>query len=141
MKKAPILIISFIVLLLISAALYVLGTGQSGTRTTPSTSPNTYQPAQPEQQPTEQKATNNDIDIRNFAFAPGNLTVRKGTTVKWTNYDMAAHTVTEGDGKTGPSSPVLNQNQSYSFTYDQAGTYAYKCSIHPNMTGTVIVTE
>jgi plastocyanin len=81
------------------------------------------------------------VDIKNFAFSPANLTVKKGTTVKWTNYDDMAHTVVENDNKTGPGSSLLAKNQTYSFTYNEVGTFAYKCSVHPNMTGTVTVTE
>lgn len=81
------------------------------------------------------------VAIQNFAFSPGSITVKKGTQVTWTNQDSVAHTVTENDGKNGPSAPPLNQGQSYSFTFNQTGTFHYHCSIHPDMTGTVTVTD
>jgi len=86
------------------------------------------------------KATNT-VTIQNFAFSPASITIKKGTTVTWTNKDSATHTVTESDSSTGPDSGDLANGKSYSFTYNQTGTFSYHCSIHPNMTGTVKVTE
>lgn len=83
----------------------------------------------------------NAVTIQNFAFTPASITVKKGTTVTWTNKDSAAHTVTENDGKDGPASSDVNSGQTYSFTYNSVGTFQYHCSIHPSMTGTVTVTE
>jgi len=83
----------------------------------------------------------NAVNITNFAFSPSNITVKKGTAVTWTNKDSVAHTVTENDGQDGPKSSNLDQNQTYSFTYNTVGTFKYHCSIHPDMTGSVTVTE
>lgn len=82
-----------------------------------------------------------EVSIVNMAFAPSNVTVKKGSMVKWTNNDSVAHTVTESDTKNGPDSGTLNKGDTYSFTYSAVGTYSYKCDFHPNMTGTVTVTE
>lgn len=81
------------------------------------------------------------VTIQNFSFSPASITVKKGTTVTWTNQDSTAHTITETDGQTGPKSSNLAQGQSYAFTFNSTGTFHYDCSIHPNMTGTVTVTE
>jgi plastocyanin len=86
-------------------------------------------------------AATNSVVIENFAFSPADITVKKGTTVSWTNKDSATHTVTENDGKTGPDSGNLATGKSYSFTYNTVGTFKYHCAIHPNMVGTVTVTE
>jgi plastocyanin len=83
----------------------------------------------------------NKVTIEDFAFNSANITVKKGATVTWTNQDSAAHTVTETDSQAGPKSDNLRPGQSYSFTFKAAGTYKYHCLIHPNMTGTVTVTE
>ena len=83
----------------------------------------------------------NAVSIKDFAFSPRQLTVKKGTTVTWTNTDSAAHTVTETDGQDGPDSKSLASGASYSFTFATAGTFKYLCSIHPSMTATVVVTE
>lgn len=79
------------------------------------------------------------VSIKNFAFSPVNISVKAGTKVTWTNNDSATHTVTETDGKTGPSSDNLSNGDSYSFTFTKPGIYHYDCAIHPNMTGTVTV--
>jgi plastocyanin len=81
------------------------------------------------------------VTIQNFAFSPSSITVKKGTTVTWTNKDSAGHTVTETDSKSGPTSGTLMNGQSYHFTFSTVGTFHYKCNIHPSMTGTVTVTE
>ncbi len=83
----------------------------------------------------------NKVTISNFAFSPSAITVKKGTTVTWTNQDSVAHNVNETDGKDGPKSNDLNTGQSYSFTFNTAGTFNYHCSIHPDMIGKVLVTE
>lgn len=83
----------------------------------------------------------NSVSIADMSFKPAEISVKKGTKVTWTNNDGIAHTVTETDGKTGPSSPEMAPGSSYSFTYDEAGTFSYHCSIHPDMTGTVTVTQ
>jgi len=80
----------------------------------------------------------NAVDIRNFAFAPNDLTVRVGTTVTWTNRDGDAHTVVSTKGPL--HSNTLNTGDTYQFTFTKAGTYSYLCSIHPFMVGTVQVT-
>ena len=81
------------------------------------------------------------VTIQNFAFTPASISVKKGTTVTWTNKDSAGHTVTESDSQSGPTSGTLSNGQSYHFTFNTVGTFHYKCSIHPSMTGTVTVTE
>ncbi|HVS78726.1 MAG TPA: cupredoxin family copper-binding protein [Candidatus Saccharimonadales bacterium] len=82
----------------------------------------------------------NKVSIQNFAFSPASITVKKGTTVTWTNNDSTAHTVTADSGD-GPNSQLLSQGQSYSFTFNQTGTFSYHCSIHTYMTGMVTVTN
>jgi plastocyanin len=81
------------------------------------------------------------VTIENFAFNPANITVKKGTTVTWTNKDSSPHTVIETDGQTGPNSGDLATGKTFTFTYNTVGTFKYHCSIHSSMTGTVTVTE
>lgn len=88
-----------------------------------------------------QAQSTNMVTIKEMQFSPANISVKKGTTVTWTNQDSMAHTVTETDGKTGPDSGNLEKGQSYTFTFTSPGTYKYDCSIHTSMTGTVTVTE
>lgn len=82
-----------------------------------------------------------EVAIRNYAFSPGTLTVMPGTTVTWTNYDLAPHTVTEVSGPAPLSSPELARGQSWSYTFERPGTYRYYCAVHPSMLGTVVVPE
>ena len=81
----------------------------------------------------------NRVAIQGFQFRPQTLNVTVGTTVTWTNQDQQPHTATsrtEGRFDTG----TLQQGQSGSATFNEAGTFEYFCRIHPNMTGTVVVT-
>jgi len=75
------------------------------------------------------------IDIKGFAFNPSTITIKKGTTVIWTQQDSTLHTVTG----TGLKSGNLAKGQTFSHTFNDVGTFDYHCSIHPSMTGKVIV--
>ena|SRR5208337_970114 len=78
-----------------------------------------------------------DVKIDNFSFGPATLTVPAGTTVTWTNRDDIPHTVVSTDGVF--KSKVLDTDEKFSFTFSKPGTYPYFCSIHPKMTGKVVV--
>ncbi|MCL6524645.1 MAG: cupredoxin family copper-binding protein [Thermoflavifilum sp.] len=82
-------------------------------------------------------STGNTISIYGYAFSPASLTVTKGTTVKWTNNDPVTHTVTDDNGKF--DSGNLTSGKTYSYTFNDTGTYHYHCSIHTNMKGTITV--
>lgn len=77
------------------------------------------------------------VTIDNFTFSPAELTVAAGTTVTWTNADDIPHTVVSND-KVFRSKP-LDTDDHFSFTFTSPGDYPYFCSIHPHMTGKVIV--
>jgi plastocyanin len=78
------------------------------------------------------------ITIQNFAFNPATITVPVGTKVTWTNQDPATHTVTSDTGAF--DSKNLTTGQAFSFTFSQAGSFAYHCSIHTRMVATIVVT-
>ncbi len=78
------------------------------------------------------------VAIQDFAFSPQVLEIPVGTTVTWTNNDTSQHTATANDGSF--DSGVLAQGGTFSFTFDTPGTYDYICSLHPNMTGQIVVT-
>ena len=80
-----------------------------------------------------------EVKIDNFSFGPTALTVPVGTTVTWTNRDDIPHTVVSTDDPKAFKSKVLDTGEKFSFTFSKAGTYPYFCSIHPKMTGKVIV--
>jgi plastocyanin len=83
------------------------------------------------------------------AYSPNPIQVSVGTTVTWTNNDSQPHTVTSGsngqpDNKFNSSpnfTPLLNPGQTFSFTFTEAGEYPYFCTLHPNMVGTVSVSQ
>ena len=79
------------------------------------------------------------VSIASFAFGPATITVKPGTTVTWTQQDEDQHTVTANDGSF-TSSPLIT-GTTYTHTFTAPGTYAYHCSIHPFMHGTVVVTN
>jgi len=90
-------------------------------------------PANAQQSP----AKTAEVKIDNFSFGPAAATVAVGTTITWTNHDDIPHTVTSTDGVF--KSKVLDTDEKFSFTFDKPGTYPYFCTIHPKMTGKVVV--
>jgi plastocyanin len=82
-------------------------------------------------------ATNAEVKIDNFVFGPETITVPVGATVTWTNKDDIPHTSVSTEGVF--KSKVLDTNEKFSYTFDKAGTYPYYCTIHPKMTGKVVV--
>ncbi len=85
----------------------------------------------------QQKPEMTEVKIDNFSFGPADLMVPVGATVTWTNRDDIPHTVVSTDKVF--KSKVLDTDEKFSFTFSKAGTYPYFCSIHPKMTGKVIV--
>jgi len=78
-----------------------------------------------------------DVRLDNFSFGPATLTVAVGTTVTWTNRDDIPHTVVSSDGAF--KSKVLDTDEQFSYTFAKPGTFPYFCSIHPHMTGRIVV--
>jgi plastocyanin len=121
-------------------ALLLLVSGCASYATSQNQTKPSAQPAAPSSSPSQTgaaatQAKSNAIMIQNFAFSPSVLRVKKGTTVTWTNKDSAPHQI---------SSPTFNSaslstGQSFSFVFNEAGTFDYICSIHPSMKGQVIV--
>jgi amicyanin len=83
------------------------------------------------------RAADIEVKIDNFTFAPQQITVKAGDTVTWTNRDDIPHTVTSKT--TAFRSKALDTNDKFTFTFTTPGTYAYFCSLHPHMTGAVVV--
>lgn len=78
-----------------------------------------------------------EVEMKNFSFNPASVTIKKGGKVTWTNRDSANHTVV-GEGW---QSEPLGSGQTFEKTFGEAGTFDYHCSIHPSMTGKVVVVE
>ena len=85
----------------------------------------------------QQAAATPAVTIDNFSFGPPSLTVAVGTTVTWTNRDDIPHTVVSTDGAF--KSKAVDTDEKFSFKFAKPGTYSYFCSIHPKMTGKVVV--
>jgi plastocyanin len=77
------------------------------------------------------------VKIDNFSFGPQTLTVPVGTTVTWTNGDDIPHTTVSTDEVF--KSKAMDTDEKFSFKFTKAGTYSYYCSVHPKMTGKVVV--
>lgn len=143
-------ILIIIVILLVAAGgyfIYRANQGSNGAINYPttinktSTIPNTSNPASANNQQNppinQEENLNVAVSIKNFAFNPKTLTVKAGTVVAWTNNDSAPHQIKSSNF----NSAVLNNGQNFKFTFSAAGEYNYLCSIHPSMTGKIIVTK
>lgn len=98
-----------------------------------------YQGLEQEQQATP-AASARSVEAMGYKFSPADLTINVGDTVTWTNHDTAPHNIVITDGPEKFTSPTLQNGQTFSHTFTQAGKYSYYCSIHPDMKATVTVT-
>lgn len=81
------------------------------------------------------------VSIKDFAFDPTQVTVKRGTMVTWKNEDGVPHTVTgEPDGVMIDSGSIAPGDE-FAYTFEAPGEYLYHCSIHPDMKGKVVVEE
>jgi plastocyanin len=78
-----------------------------------------------------------DITIASFQFSPATMEIAVGETAQWINNDNAPHVIVADDNSF--QSPTLQAGESFNFTFVQAGTFNYHCSIHPSMKGTISV--
>jgi plastocyanin len=82
----------------------------------------------------------NTIEIKDFAFNPQTITVKSGDKITWTNRDEEPHTVVSVE-KQFKKSSALDTDQTFTITAGAPGTYTYFCSVHPKMTGTIVVVK
>lgn len=135
-------------LAVLSAIILISGCGsnkgsQNGATNNPPATSNmsTPTPVDPSQVPSSSQQSPTDvtsasaISIQGFAFSPATLTVKKGTTVTWTNNDSVIHTIKSASFNSGN----LAKGDTFKFTFDTAGTFDYSCGVHPSMTGKIIV--
>lgn len=80
-----------------------------------------------------------EVDIRVFAFQPETLTVAPGTAVTWVNQDEEPHNVVAVGDPRAFRSQGIDGGDKFTFVFDKPGTYAYICSVHPHMHGTIVV--
>jgi plastocyanin len=81
--------------------------------------------------------TDATVNIDNFKFGPGTLTVAKGTSVTWTNEDDIPHSIVLN--ALGVRSKTLDTDKAFTYQFDKAGSFAYICGLHPFMKGQVVV--
>jgi len=79
------------------------------------------------------------VDIVKFGFVPKDITVAPGTRVRWTNHDETPHTVASQPPSKVFASKAMDTDDQYEFVFDSEGDFAYFCTVHPFMTGTVHV--
>jgi plastocyanin len=77
------------------------------------------------------------VRIENFKFEPATLEIAAGDTVTWTNADEELHAIVADDGSF--HSRGIDGDVTFSLTFDKPGTYAYRCALHPHMSGTIVV--
>lgn len=86
-----------------------------------------------------------EVTMQNTSFSPKRITIKKGTTVKWINADAIRHNVVASNanntGGLPTENPLFGKGGTYSFTFETVGTFDYRCTPHPGMTGVVEVTE
>ena len=90
----------------------------------------------------EVSSTLKEVSISNFSYSPSKLTIKKGQSVKWTNFDAVKHNVMpDNQNSVFNASELLAKNESYTTTFDTVGTFSYYCSPHPYMKATIEVIE
>ena len=126
------------VVVILIAGITVMATHNSN-KTTP------YSATKPAPRPavdTSNAVASNSVTIQNYMFNAPVIKVKVGTTVTWTNMDGVAHSVSpDSPSADFPDGKLIGHDETYSFTFNKAGTYSYHCSPHPYMKASVIVTE
>jgi plastocyanin len=130
-KYLPVAVVVVVIAIIVGIA---LGNKKDDKKSMPSMS-NTQSSSSNSSQP---KASNK-VSIANFNYSPDIITVKKGTMVTWTNNDSSAHTVSADKDNTFESG-TLDKGKTFSFKFNEAGTFAYHCTFHPSMHGKVVVT-
>ena len=85
-------------------------------------------------------ASQNKIEIKDFAFNPQTITVKSGEKITWINRDEEPHTIVSVE-KQFKKSAALDTDEEFTVVAGSPGTYSYYCSVHPKMTGTIVVTQ
>lgn len=148
-KKKMLIIGGVVIALLVLGAVFVVASqNKKPEESTTSHSPSDTSTSNSDSTATDTPASDPqsgevNVDIKDFAYAPEKITVKKGSKVTWTNQDSAQHNVvSDSDSpQKGLDGPLLAKGKSYSFTFDTVGEYKYHCQPHPNMVGTIEVVE
>lgn len=145
-KRTGVIIAGIIILLVVGGAAAVVvapsneNKSDAKTSSTANSESHTKNTSEAESSTAEEAVSATKVTISNFSYAPATIKVKVGDTVTWTNNDNVRHDVmADTESSDAPSSELLSKGQSYSFTFNRAGTYTYHCTPHPYMKGTVIV--
>jgi plastocyanin len=138
MKRSSLAAIVIVLVLLVGAGLALNHKSNNNTTSNPNPTPPPTSQTSPPPSSSQNQTTANKVDIKNMIFTPAQVTVKKGETVTWTNNDSTAHTVTADKG-TGPDSGTIQPGGTYSYTFNDAGSFQYHCVFHSSMHGTVVV--
>lgn len=137
-------VLPFVVVVIAIAVIVAIALGNKNDNTNPTTPPASTNSSNNNSQNNNQTSNTpqaaNQVSIANMSFSPASITVKKGSTVTWTNNDSIAHTVTADSGNTFDSG-TLDPGKTFTHTFNDTGSFAYHCNIHPEMHGTVTVTE
>jgi amicyanin len=136
MKKSMI-IISLLCAFILMTSVFIAGCYRvrPSAETTPAVPENPSEAVSPSSSASGQI---HDVAISGFAFSPAELSIKAGDTVTWTNEDSAPHTIISDSGNE-IGSETLSNGQTYSHTFNTAGTFDYHCSIHKSMKAKIIV--
>lgn len=130
MKKTPVIIIAAVVVVIALVAIVASsGSKKSATGSTASSAPAAA---------VANAVAADKVTISNYMFGPGDIKVKAGTTVTWTNNDSVKHNVVSDDGMM-PDGKLIGKGETYTYTFAKAGTFKYHCSPHPYMHGSVTV--
>jgi plastocyanin len=126
--------------LILSLALIAAACSSGGATSAPSSAPTTAASTSASAAPSGGGGTAAaSVSIKDFSFAPADLTARVGQEITWTNTGNVSHTVTFDSG--GADSGSLSAGATFSHTFDAPGTFTYHCSIHSSMQATITVTQ
>jgi amicyanin len=135
-----------VIIVIVAVAAIALGNKDNKNAATPPAAPNPTSSKESTNSNQNPPTSNNEfssaksVSIVNMSYSPADITVKKGTTVTWTNNDTIAHTVTADSNNTFDSGN-MDKGKTFSFTFNNAGTFAYHCTYHADMHGKVVVTE
>jgi len=122
----------------LAIGLFAVGCGSDDDSSVSITEPAPVQPADSPETSTDDAATvGAEVDAINNTFDPSSVTISAGESVKWTNADAIPHDVVSED--IGMDGKLPEAGSEFVFTFDEAGTFAYVCTLHPGMEGTVVV--
>jgi amicyanin len=143
-NNKPIIIAAIVAIIIVVGGIALASTMKQSDDKTTHSSEDMNMPSSETTTKSETPQAANAVVIRDYKYSPTPITVKKGTTVTWTNQDAARHNVVvdEGEPAGGPTDgPLIGKGETYSFTFNTVGTFNYHCSPHPYMKGSVVVTE